>query len=279
MIYTKNDRNTIQVRIENTDNDDPYTAIGSKAFLSCKNVCEINLPDTITEIGDWAFAHMKELKKITVPANKMVIGRDAFLDCCSLQEIVISYDSDENTGMSYLLASCITVFNNYELLDFNMVAYDNKSWCSLYDTELISFINQPDEKEFKFIIVGWFNDEPEEEQLRHHIEKVKAEKLRLSFLRLKYDLNCTDENREKLVSYVKGCFEDTDDDFSWKQFRDKLSDDIQYIIIAMENNLISEDKKLELINHINKRKGNPEIVAYLISSNEITESMDQLFEL
>ena len=33
----------------------PVTRIDPKAFLSCKNIVELTLPDSITEIGDWAF--------------------------------------------------------------------------------------------------------------------------------------------------------------------------------------------------------------------------------
>ena len=44
-------------------------AIGAKAFLSCKTIEKLWLPDTVRKIGDWAFAHMKNLKEITLPAE------------------------------------------------------------------------------------------------------------------------------------------------------------------------------------------------------------------
>lgn len=280
MIYTKNEVNKSTVIIENPDEGDSYTAIGSKAFLSCKNVCEIKLPDTIREIGDWAFAHMKELKKIYVPSTRISIGREAFLDCTSLEEIIIDPDETQNKGLSFLLASCVTIFNNYKLLDFELAAKNNTAWSKLYDSELISFINQPDEKDFKFYIVGWFDDDSEEEQLTKYIERIKKEKLKLCFLRLKYDFNCDDLVKNELAGYIKRQFENYDaDDLAWTLFCEELSDDLKNVQAAVNNDIINEALISELIEYINKRDGNPEAVAYLLSLLEEKKSLEDLFEL
>ncbi|MDO4187491.1 MAG: leucine-rich repeat protein [Lachnospiraceae bacterium] len=280
MIYKKLDNSSVSVHIENKDNSDPYTAIGNKAFLSCKDVYEIKLPDTICKIGDWAFAHMKELKKIIVPSNEISIGRDAFLDCNNLVEIVIYPDDSKNKGLPYLLASCITYLNVYDLLDFKMAAVSNEKWCEKYDTELLRFISLPDDNGFQPFIVGWFNDEGEEEQLNNYIEKKKLDKLKLCFLRLKYNTCLGQETSNQLISYIKTQLECTDADCSgWKLFRDELSDDIQYVKTAVENNIIDAELKLEIIKAINKRNGNPEISAYLLSLEEERESIEQQFKL
>jgi len=281
MIYDKYEGNSALVHIENININDPYCSIGSKAFLSCKNVCEIKLPETITEIGDWAFAHMKDLEKIIVPANEIHIGRDAFLDCENLKEIAVYPDESENKGLSYLLASCISIIKCYELLDFKKASVNNKAWCEQYDEKIIHYINSPDEKNFKFYIVGWFDDDSEEEQLEQHIRSVKFQKLLLSFIRLKYDTNISEQVKDNIVSYIKRRFYESKngEDSAWEIFRDKLSDDLAYVKVATGNNLISEERKLELIKYINRRNGNPEIVAYLLSLGEKKETIEQLFEL
>lgn len=281
MVYEKYPKDSVLIHIDNVDMKDPYTSIGSKVFLSCKNVYEIKLPDTICEIGDWAFAHMKDLKRIIVPANSISIGREAFLDCKNLQEIVVYPDVSENKGLPYLLASCITVLKVYRLLDFKMASTQNKAWCELYDAELINYIRQPDDSGFQPYIVGWFNDEGEEEQLKRYIENTKLNKFSLCFLRLKYDLYVTGDTYNEMISYIKGQLESTKNEtnFSWKIFRDELSDDIQYVKIAVNNNLLTAELRSELISHINKRNGNPEIVAYLLSLEEERQSIEQIFEL
>ena len=50
----------------------PVIAIERKAFLSCKTIREITLPDTVVEIGDWAFAHAEGLRFITIPHHALV---------------------------------------------------------------------------------------------------------------------------------------------------------------------------------------------------------------
>ncbi|MDO4965331.1 MAG: leucine-rich repeat domain-containing protein [Lachnospiraceae bacterium] len=283
MNYEKYTGNNVLVEITNQNKDDSYTKIGDKAFLSCKNVSEIKLPDTILEIGDWAFAHMKELKRLIVPSKPISIGRDAFLDCSNLTEIICYPDNSNNEGMPYLLASCVTILNAYKLFNPE-AALDvgaNEVWCEKYDDELVKFINKPDDSNFQSYIVGWFDDEGEEEQLRKHIESTRINKLKLCMLRLKYKAYIKDDVFERLISYIKKQFEDVSyekNNSSWVYFRDNLSDDIDYIRIVAENKLLTEELKSELITCINKRNGNPEVVAFLLSAGGIT-NINQLFEL
>lgn len=282
MIYDKYEGNTVSVRIENIDDKNPYTAIGAKAFLSCKNIYEIELPETIHEIGDWAFAHMKELKRIIVPAEKISIGKAAFLDCDNLEEIVVYPDDSGNQGLSFLLASCITILKASTLLDFNMAAKDNKQWCEYYDKALLDFVYQADEKDFQPVIVGWFNDEGEEEQLARFVEKVKSDKTKLSLLRLKYDSNIADETKAALLSYLRKQIDKIHDyeSFEWEILREELSGDIQYVKICVANDLLSGDLILELIKYLNDNNISAETVSFLVLSlNEKSKNIDQQFEL
>lgn len=281
MIYEKFNGNSVSVCIENIDKKDPYTKIGAKAFLSCKDVYEIKLPDTICEVGDWAFAHMKELKRIVVPSNKISIGKDVFLDCDSLKEIMVYPDNTGNQGLPYLLASCITILKSYELLDFEMAAEQNETWCKLYDSKLIDYICQDDDRNFQPVIVGWFNDEGEEEQLERYIKKVKADKINLCFLRLKHDAHIEDSTKDILLLFLRKQIDNPDDDnFSWNTIREVVSCDIQYARLAAGNNLFNEELILDLIKYVNNNNTNTEIAAYLVSElNGKHESIDQEFDL
>ena len=282
MIYDKYEGNTASVHIENVDEKDPYTSIGAKAFLSCKNVYEIKLPATILEIGDWAFAHMKELKRIIVPAEKISIGKAAFLDCDSLEEIVVSPDDSGNQGLPFLLASCITILKASALLDFSLAAKENELWCKKYDESLLEFVKQSDEKDFQPVIVGWFNDEGEEEQLERFIEKVKADKLKLSLLRLKYDYYISDETKTTLLSYLENQIIKIQDYecTSWKILRKVLAEDIQYVKLCVSNDLLSEELILELIKYFNDNNVSAEIVSFLVSSlTGRSKGIEEQFEL
>ena len=72
----------------------PVIAIEKKAFLSCKSIREITLPDTIEEIGDWAFAHAEHLKRIIVPYHALSHGKELFLGCVRLKEISLNPRQD-----------------------------------------------------------------------------------------------------------------------------------------------------------------------------------------
>lgn len=48
----------------------PVTAIDRKAFLSCKSLKEIWLPEGLEEIGDWAFAYCDNLESIYLPGRR-----------------------------------------------------------------------------------------------------------------------------------------------------------------------------------------------------------------
>lgn len=270
MIYEKYIGNDISVNIENIDGGEPYTKIGAKAFLSLKNIYEVELPDSIVEIGDWAFAHMKGLKRIKVPARKLSIGKDAFLDCDNLQEVAVYPDNSGNKGLPYLLASCITIFRSYELLDFEMAAGRNEEWCRLYDTELVKYLEQADDRGFEPVIVGWFNDEGEEEQLNRYLEKVRRNKIGLCFLRLKYDLHLENETKEILLSYLKRQIKQMDkgDSLLWSITRDVMSTDVDYAKIVVTNELLSETLISELITYLNSNNKSAEIVSYLIVALE-----------
>ena len=66
---------------------DSVTTIGYSAFSGCKSLESINIPDSVTTIGYSAFSGCKSLKSINIPDNVTTIGAGAFYGCESLQAI------------------------------------------------------------------------------------------------------------------------------------------------------------------------------------------------
>ena len=62
--------------------------IGNEAFMGCKALKEITLPDSITTIGDKAFQYAG-LTKLTLPKGLKTIGAQAFYECKSLHKTAI----------------------------------------------------------------------------------------------------------------------------------------------------------------------------------------------
>ena len=65
------------------------TTLDSWAFSGCKNLTEIQLPNTLTKIDIWALCDCKKLKEINIPASVTEIGYAAFESCNSITSITL----------------------------------------------------------------------------------------------------------------------------------------------------------------------------------------------
>lgn len=182
----------------------PVTEIGPKAFLSCKNIVELTLSDSITKIGDWAFAHMKNLKKITLPQCQIAFGKSVFLDCGQLSQILIANDTSHNPGTGSLLASAVTILDKIELCRPDLAGSNttHKHWLAQYDHALTVFLDAPDDSGFDPVFLGWFHVEDFDSQKSRFILQRRKEKTYLCFLRLLYDMGLPNPLRKKLQIYL-----------------------------------------------------------------------------
>lgn len=72
------------VRIDNTYDGLPVTAVGDGAFEKCTDITEVILGDNVKTIGARAFSDCTELEKITFSESLASIGAYAFQGCRSL---------------------------------------------------------------------------------------------------------------------------------------------------------------------------------------------------
>jgi tetratricopeptide (TPR) repeat protein len=63
--------------------------IGSGAFMGCKSLRNVNIPDSMLSIGAYAFSGCEKLESIIIPESVTSIGDYAFSFCNSLKNIVI----------------------------------------------------------------------------------------------------------------------------------------------------------------------------------------------
>lgn len=73
--------------------------IGEKAFMGCKKMSSIDLPEGITSIGKFCFSDCDSLKEVTIPASLQTIGEDIFNPCKNLQKVTIS-DGIKEVGIN-----------------------------------------------------------------------------------------------------------------------------------------------------------------------------------
>lgn len=86
--------------------EEGVTTIGDWAFLSCTNLVDVVLPDSLLEICFGAFDCCEALASITIPENVRSIGAQAFVDCNSLTEIEIP---GSVTSIGRIAFSCINL--------------------------------------------------------------------------------------------------------------------------------------------------------------------------
>ena len=76
------------------------TSLSSYAFVSCQNLADITLPDTLQTIGTMTFYGCDSLNNVTIPASVRTIGSYAFADALSLSRITFAGDAPEfGTGV------------------------------------------------------------------------------------------------------------------------------------------------------------------------------------
>ena len=65
------------------------TSIGDQAFLACRNLTSVVIPEGVLEIGSKAFQFCNKLTTVSIPNSVITIGASAFYSCTSLTSITI----------------------------------------------------------------------------------------------------------------------------------------------------------------------------------------------
>ena len=93
------------------------TSIGESAFLGCRGMTELTLPNSVTSIGGNAFEGCSGLTELILPNSVSSIGDIAFTYCSGLEKITVEsgnscYDSRDNcnsiidTEFNTLIVGC-----------------------------------------------------------------------------------------------------------------------------------------------------------------------------
>ena len=65
------------------------TSIGNAAFVDCSGLTELILPNSVTSIGDGAFSGCRGMTELTLPNGVTSIGGNAFEGCSGLTELIL----------------------------------------------------------------------------------------------------------------------------------------------------------------------------------------------
>ena len=75
--------------------DSSVTSIGEFAFVNCRTLASITIPNSVTSIGHEAFGGCSGLTSITIPEKVTSIGNYAFYGCSSLKEFKGKFASND----------------------------------------------------------------------------------------------------------------------------------------------------------------------------------------
>lgn len=248
----------------------PVIAIERKAFLSCKTLHYVAVPDTVEEIGDWAFAHMDQLRSVSMHRRQMSRGKELFLGCKRLREIVFDCSQREweeyaPLGLYRMLAMGVTVLHDYVL--FDPVDFGNDAWVRRWDEKLSALVALDDLDGFEEL---WTCGEEDYEGKDYDIKSYPVEKrkmkLRIVYFRLMHPYKIADETLETFRAYLRSHTKGTEAPEAWELLIEEHADDLEYYRVFADSGCINEDNFDGLL--ADMKDCSAELKAYLLRYKE-----------
>ncbi len=259
-----------RVYIPSEIEESPVTAIERKAFLSCKTLHYVAVPDTVGEIGDWAFAHMEQLHSVSIPRKPMRWGKELFLGCGQLKEIVLCSSQAEwaeyaPLGLYEMLAAAVTVFRDYFLLD--PLDFAGDAWMKRWDEKLLALVALDDLDGFEELwTCGEEDYEGKDYDIRSYPVEKRKMKLRIVYFRLMHPYKISDATRELLREYLRRHTKGTDAPQAWELIMEEHMDELEYYQVFADSGCITEDNFDSLL--ADAGACGAEIKAYLLRYRE-----------
>lgn len=242
------------------------TAIERKAFLSCKTVRFISLPDTIEEIGDWAFAHAEQLGSVTIPRHPLSRGKELFLGCKRLREVVLCSSQEERNeyavrGLYRMLAMAVTVLHDYVL--FDPVDFGTDAWVKRWDEKLRALVELDDLDGFEELwTCGEEDYEGKDYDIRSYPVEKRKMKLRIVYFRLLHPYRISEDTLEAFQEYLSHHTKGTETPEAWELIMEEHQNELEYYQVFADSGCITEDNFDGLLEDM--KDCGAEIKAYLL---------------
>ena len=113
------------------------TSIGESAFLGCRGMTELTLPNSVRSIGDGAFSGCSGLTELTLPNSVTRIGDCAFYGCTGLTELILPNSVSSIGDIAFTYCSGLEKIT----VESGNSCYDSRDNCnSIIDTEFNTLI-------------------------------------------------------------------------------------------------------------------------------------------
>ncbi len=210
-------------------------AVGKKAFLGCKSIKKVFLPDSIESLSDWCFSKCNNLKTVkfegAIKAN--IFGRGVFEGCEHLKEISFK---DAHKDLSVLLAANVNRLPNEHLLRSEDLG--QQGWYEKWDIALMALLNTDDaegsintlvcgEEDISTDGIGSVDGEMPGET-DDFVKRAAKNKCYLCFLRLMHDSFLKEDKRALFENYIKNRAYGMEKDFAWVTLKEDCEGEVDY---------------------------------------------------
>lgn len=240
------------------------TAIDKKAFLSCKCIKKLILPESIKQVGDWAFSKCSNLKSVRFKGsfNASIFGKGVFDSCKKIESFSFK---DTNEDLKVLLADTISRLNNDQLLRSRDLG--EKSWYEKWDLYLTELIDANATDENTDIIIYGEEDASQSEGTNLSV---------LCFKRLLHNIYMNQTTKEKLEAYIiNGGFK-KENNYAWRSLKEECAEEIDFFKLYLD--IVKPDKVVinEMIADLDSTKVQARV--FLINEAAKNESGDSFFD-
>lgn len=227
----------------------PILSIGKKAMLSCKNLRQVSLPESIEEVDDWAFAYCDELREVRLPQKAVRFGKGIFRECGKLRLLTVEGKHKDIGG---LLAAAVTLLDAPYL--FAPLRCGDEDWLKQWDARMLQLLRAADNEGYsKMVLCGEEDYGSKENNLDYFLNQKRKSKVRIAFMRLLHPLGLQRDIKEELEEYLRGHTvgsgygngdlskkEETLDE-TWQVLREEHGGDSEYYKLFTEIGCLTEE--------------------------------------
>lgn len=248
--------------------DLPVTVIFKKAFLGCKLLRKIVVPDSVSVIGDFAFALCDHLQSISLPNHSIDLGQSIFKNDYSLSSISVRGCEHEDHTAALLAAATNQMDADY-LIDVTAAGSDE--WFRMWDQKLSDFLNRKDDEGYHlYVLCG-------EEDLHfdydQYVEYIREKKSGLCILRLLNDSLLSEATRKLYIDFLSSHVNIDNVSPVFNYLLKAHGDDEEYFEVLIRYDIITAGNREVLLGMMGDR--HLQAKTYLI--NAFTTSSDDFF--
>lgn len=253
--------------VSDTEREVPITKIERKAFLSCRQLREISLPEQLREIGDWAFAYCSNLTNVWLPRRSLLLGKGVFKECNSLSGVFYLDGHSIPEQQSGILLGTVPVKLEAEYL-FTPGEAGSRSWIARYDAKLQEFLNQPDEDGYTRMV--YCGEEDIMANMDLYLAERRRAKSRLCFLRLINAVELEEEFRQELIQYLRAHTKGCESEAAWEVVYGEHGSEQEYYETFTEAGCVTETNYDAILSEMGDQY--PEMKGFLMRYH--SEKMD-----